>query len=175
MRLYSSARAARRSPVLDRRQVVIGLITALLFAGVLAVLGQARYVPTYLAALGAGVAIWWFLTDVAMDIRPASWHLAAIPSRRAPRGDDQRATRLGHRLTDLGASHSDPAVVYALLVSIIDDRLWSHHGIDRSRDPEGAARVLSPALRDFVQRQPPTRSLHSAKYLSLLVSQIEEL
>jgi hypothetical protein len=163
----------------ERRQVIIGLTLVAAFSGVMLVLGQAHYVPTYLCAVAAVSAIWWFVTDIAARIEPASWDLASAPSRRTPRGDDERATRLGNRLTDLGATHSDPAVVYRLLVGIIDDRLLAHHGIDRSRDGDAASALgpapLSPMLRDFVKRQPATRDLHNAKYLSRLISEIEEL
>jgi hypothetical protein len=169
---------------LERRQIIIGLALAAAFSGVLLVLGQAHYVPTYLSAVAAVWAIWWFLTDIAAPIEPVSWDLASAPSRRTPRGDDERATRLSNRLTDLGATHSDPAVVYQLLVGIIDDRLLAHHGIDRSRDGDAASALgpaplspmpLSPTLGDFVKRQPATRDLHNANYLSRLISEIEEL
>jgi hypothetical protein len=137
--------------------------------------GHPRSTGAYVGAIAACAALSWFVSDVVPYIRPVSWEILRPPHLRRGRGDDIRAMRLSHRLTELGEPHSDPAKVWQLLVQLIDDRLRLRRNIDRGTDPDAAADALGPRLSDFVIRQPPTSSLRTPDYLSAVVSEIEAL
>jgi hypothetical protein len=157
----------------DRFGVTTGAGAAV--AIVLLATGHPRSVGAYLGAIAAFAALSWFVSDVVPYIRPVSWEILRPPHLRRGRGDDIRAMRLSHRLTELGEPHSDPHKVWQLLVQLIDDRLRLRHNIDRGTDPDAAADVLGARLSDFVTHQPSTSSLRTPDYLSGVVGEIEAL
>jgi hypothetical protein len=59
------------------------------------------------------------------------------------------------------------------LVSLVDDRLMAHHGIDRSSDPVRADAVLTPALRRLMSE--PRSSGLGLRELRRIVTDIEAL
>lgn len=160
-------------PWRDRLSITAG--AGAVIAVVLAATGHPRSVGAYVGTVAAVAALSWFVSDVTPYITPVSWHLLRPQSLRRGRGDDIRAVRLSHRLTELGDAHSDPRTIWRLLVELTDDRLLHRHGIDRTTDPLAAADVLGPRLTDFVSHQPSTASLRTPDYLSAIVDEIEGL
>jgi hypothetical protein len=144
-------------------------------AALLIATGHGRSAGAYAGAVAAVAALSWFVTDVTPYISPVSWQLLRPQTLRRGRGDDLRAVRLSHRLTELGDAHSNPGTVWRLLIELTDDRLRHHHGIDRATDPQAAAEILGTRLSEFITHQPSTAALRTPDYLSAIVGEIEEL
>jgi hypothetical protein len=126
-----------------------------------------------IAVLLGGFAIGWLVTDVGRRTVRVEW---TPPRRRiTPRhGLDPRFLRLASLMRDETDRRLVSFRVHQTLVRIVDDRLQSHHGIDRATQPEQAAALLGPDVSQYVDRPPATRDLHPGQ-LDDLITRIEAL
>ncbi len=126
-----------------------------------------------IAVLLGGFAIAWLVTDLGRHIVRVEW---TPPRRRIePRhGLDPRFLRLASLMRDETDRRLVSIRVHQSLVRIVDDRLQSHHGIDRATQPEQAVAMLGPELTQYVDGPPGNRDPHP-RQLHDLISRIEAL
>lgn len=127
--------------------------------------------PLVLAGIVAVAAAAAFaLVDVFRDVTLVDW---TRPSRRARSGggDDLRVASLRHQVH--GAWWTGSTAISDTLVELVDDRLLTHHHIDRATDPDAAAAVLTPTLRRLLAG--PRRQTATATELRLILTDIEAL
>lgn len=108
--------------------------------------------------------------DLAIMVRPAVW-----PKRRnqadLPVQDRDRAKIL---LGDLyGSDRTDTSKIRESLLRVMDERLLSDHGIERTAQPEAAGELLTPRLLRLVDGAPP--QLASVREIRSILSDLEEL
>lgn len=120
-----------------------------------------------LAGLVAALAAGGFACfDLARITFPITW-----TRRQAALAQDERAVGLRRKL-NAGAQY-DSTELHDSLVTIIDDRLLAHRGIDRHRAPDEAAEVLTPRLRALVAGR--RRGITAPRELERLLTDIEDL
>jgi hypothetical protein len=161
-------RALRFDRLWRRRFIAAGAV----WVGIVVVLGLLEMRPHVVALAGIvalGAATGWLLLDVGDATSRVNW-VARRAAHRPDRGADARVRRIYHQL----GQPSDSSL-HALLVYLIDDRLGTVHGVDRSVDPLGAGTILGPELRAFVDVAPPPDALCDPATLGALLSRIEAL
>jgi hypothetical protein len=126
-----------------------------------------------IAAVLGGFALAWMITDVGPRITRVEW---TPPRRRiAPRhGLDPRFLRLASLMRDETDSRLVNFRVHQSLSRIVDDRLLTHHGVDRAAQPQQAAALLGPELTQYLE-QPPTNRDLNPHHLNQLITRIEAL
>jgi hypothetical protein len=124
--------------------------------------------------LGAIVAVLTAIFFVMVDFGTRTVGVVWLQQqdRRPPRPDrDARVTRLVQDTT--AERSSDSSRLHDTLVELVDDRLATHHDIDRALEPEAAMAALSPALRRLVAG--PRLRNANARTLRRILSDIEAL
>ncbi len=104
-------------------------------------------------------------------VTPISWS-APRPAVRPRYGLDPRFSRLSQALRENREPDALAAQLHTTLVRVIDDRLASHHGLDRGAQPEQARALLGPELSAYVSTPYPRTS---RRHLNDLLSRIEAL
>ena len=99
-------------------------------AGIVAVLAAAAFV----------------VVDVALSTGPVDWAHGQRTRERAVE-IDQRVAKL--RRDARAAANTDSRAIETTLIKLVDDALLDRRGIDRSRDPQAAERVISEGLREL--------------------------
>lgn len=144
------------------------------FAGIVLATGRDLNGGYLVAATLAVAALLWLLLDLAPSVPYTSWEVNAVYTPRQP-GSDARLERLSERLSS-GVDRDAVAYdVHRALSDVVDDRLRRNHGVDRSRDPDAAARVLGPDLTEYLTSKPHLRRSGRSQELSHLLNRIEEL
>ncbi|HEY7044036.1 MAG TPA: hypothetical protein VH419_10245 [Nocardioidaceae bacterium] len=118
-------------------------------------------------------AVGWLLADLAARVTPVDW--VAPRHRSVPRrGLDPRFSRLARKLRDDVGWEIAARDLHTTLVSIVDERLAAHHGIDRRQQPAAAQAVLGEELSGYIEEAPRVRRGQAA-YVSKLLTRIEAL
>jgi hypothetical protein len=130
-----------------------------LFVGFGILTGAATWLLVDMGMRASVAAPWDTATHVvpaanAFDVAIASWRYRIPSGVRDTHGVD--------RLRDA-------------LVELIDDRLLSHHRVDRQHDPERARAILGADLHGFVNDPGTATSLTDLRLVERLVSRIEQL
>lgn len=106
--------------------------------------------------------------DLGRTVQRVTWPL---PPESSQPLDNQRVPRTLHGID--AVVRAQPTELRQRLVDLIDDRIRTHHDIDRGTNPELADGLLTPALRRIVAdppRRPPTE-----RELWGILNDIEEL
>jgi len=95
------------------------------------------------------------------------------PPESKPAGDPP-TERIPRPLIDLGwAVRSHPTGLRPRLIALVDDRLVTHHRVDRRDAPASADDVLTPALRKLVASS--TGRIGSTREIAAMIDDIEAL
>jgi hypothetical protein len=149
--------------------VAVWVVVSLLMAAM-----QMDPSPVLIAGLvGVAAGGLCLVLDVSDVASPVSWGADRAPEGLR-RGGDVRVRTLQGQLQQ-GRNLDDGRALHGSLVEIVDDRLLTEHGIDRTADPERAAAVLGPPLTAFVTNPPPSRRLGDPAYLAAILDRIEAL
>lgn len=141
----------------------------------LALLVGSRPRPVVLAAMVASCAVLaWLASDLSQETGSASWDTSYHAHARE-RGEDVRVRRIHRMLADVGQHDTFAREVHPLLVTLIDDRLDVHYGVDRAAYPAAARRILGDELVEFAGHPPPARLSGDPRYLSSILTRIEAL
>jgi len=149
---------------------------AVTWAGLFAITAAAKTdpEPLLLATLIVGVsAIIWLAIDLSDVAERAQWSTYALSGGRR-RGADARVGMLQRALVDV-ATRDDRERLHTLLVGLIDDRLESHHGVDRTAEPARAEKILGDELSRFISAPPKPVYFGEPAYLSRILTDIEHL
>lgn len=107
---------------------------------------------------------------LAIRVRPVSWPTADGPDELAT-VDHQRVQIL---LGDIdGSGRADTSRVRERLLQLMDQRLLTEHGIDRTAHPQAAAELLTPPLLRLVDEPAPL--LRDARELRSILTDLEGL
>lgn len=124
-----------------------------------------------LAGLVAVIAAAVFVVvDVALSTESVDWTRGTRTRERAVE-TDQRVAKL--RRDARAAVSTDSRAIEATLIMLVDDALLERRGIDRTGDPDAAARVLSDPLRELTIGS--RRRLGSPRDLQRLLNDIEAI
>lgn len=134
--------SAQRTPWRWRTAVVGGGWLAAVTA--LALLEMRPAVVALAAIVTAIASVLWLVLDVSDLAAPLDWRGHADVGGTA-RGSDARVRVLRRQIFD-GNTLDGSSAVQRTLVTLIDDALLAHHGIDRAASPDAAAAVLGPDL-----------------------------
>ncbi len=153
------------------RRILYGLVWGLVAWGFTAWVGL-RPRSLLVVIVTVSCALFVGLMSVLLTrVTAISW---SAPRRQVrPRyGLDPRFSRLSRALSENRDPDVLAAQLHATLVRVIDDRLVSHHGIDRTAAPEQAHALLGAELTAYVAAPRPRSS---RKHLHDLLSRIEAL
>ncbi len=152
------------------RRTAYGILSGLVAWGFTAWVGL-RPRPLLVVIAVVSCALFVGLLSVLLPrVTAISW---SAPRRQVlPRyGLDPRFSRLSQALIENRDPDALTAQLHATLVRVIDDRLVSHHGIDRTVQPEQAYALLGAELTAYVAAPRPG----SRKHLHELLARIEAL
>ena len=153
------------------RRTAYGLVWGLVAWGFTAWVGlRPRSLLVVVATVSCALFV-GLLSELHTRVAAISW---SAPRRQVrPRyGLDPRFSRLSQSLIENRDPDVLAAQLHATLVRVIDDRLVSHHGIDRTAQPEQAYALLGAELTAYVNTPRPRSS---RKHLHELLSRIEAL
>jgi hypothetical protein len=122
-------------------------------------------------AAAAGAVL--LLLDASAQARDTDWQLVDDDPQRAP-GEDPRLSLLARVIGGQLVAHDVGDQLHRHLMSVVDQRLMAHHGVSRVADPEGAARLMGPALAGLAARSAPYPRL-TPDQIDVLIDRIEEL
>lgn len=149
------------------------LIAAGVWAMLVGVLWLADSRPSVFVLGGivaATCAVAFVMRDLIGAVAGVQW-VRLTPPARATGDGDARVESI--RRQTHGAWWTGSTEIAETLVDLVDERLRVHHQIDRTTDPAGAARVLTPALRRLVGSA--RRSTATTRELQRIVTDIEAL
>lgn len=152
------------------------LRTGLLWLGLVVALGVAGLRPNVIvitAVVGVVALTAWLTHDLADIAPPVDWRPSGERATTTY-GDDGRTRALQRQLGDQERFGAD-ARLHAHLVGIIDERLVSTHGIDRTADPQRAAVVLGPDLVGFIAASVLDAGLTDPARLDHIITRIEAI
>lgn len=128
--------------------------------------------PVLLALVVGALAVGgWLFSDIGARVQSANWRTADVTSG-SDRGADNRV-ELIHRYID-GFTRGSGDVLSPVLVSLINARVSSRHGVDRATDAATFRRVIGPELDAFIANQPGRRAM-TPHDLSDIITKIERL
>ena len=155
---------------MTRRRIVVVVSLWLLLS--LSLLGTDAdpAVPVLAGIVAVFAAAVFVVADVALPAGSVDWAHGSRTRERAVE-TDQRVTKL--RRDARAAVSTDSHAIEATLITLVDEALLERRGIDRSRDPEAAARVLSEPLRELTAGS--RRRLGSPHDLQRLLTDIEAI
>lgn len=122
------------------------------------------------AIVAVMTAVFFVMVDLVKGAVGVVWlqREAPLPTRH------DRDPRVSGLVQDMNAwRRSESSQLHDTLVELVDDRLATHHAIDRTVAPEAAMAVLSPALRRLVAG--PRLRNANARTLRRILSDIEAL
>lgn len=149
------------------------VVVAVLWLVITIPLGLTGAEPEVIALAGvllAGVAVVVSAVDLSSELTPVPWTRRSRLPPRSP-GSNWRSVTLRRQMTS--GERAGSTELRTQLVSLVDDRLMAHHGIDRSSDPVPADAVLTPALRRLMSE--PRSSGLGLRELRRIVTDIEAL
>jgi len=130
-------------------------------------------------------AVAWLVIDTGVATSAVVWRdqgsvavVSARPDRRVMilRTRLRRRTRRRGPTRVFGTVHASPAdEIVDSLLAVIDDRLLTEHGVDRSVDPAAAAEVLGPDLTRFLTDPASRLSMTQPRSLTHTLELIEQL
>ncbi len=123
--------------------------------------------------IGAGLA--WTAADLYPGARPAYWSSSVPPRHRPRRGGDFRLYRLRRDLRYTLEDNREADAIRPLLISLVEERLLSRHGVRLRTEPEAARHLLGPTLARYVAAPPGNRRRRSRSHLTTILDRIEEL
>jgi len=166
------SRARFNAPWLKRVAAVVVIWAAVVAVGVLF---QMSPRPLLLAAaVLAGGSLLWLVTDIGTATQTSRWQIAATVSQ-VTRGSDPRVGILHRSLSDPDDRRGYSRNVHPTLVSVVDERLRTRHGIDRAAEPARAREVLGDDLADFLRQPCPGPAGREPRHLADLLTRIESL
>jgi hypothetical protein len=134
---------------------------------------EPRVVVLGAALAGAATAI-WVVVDVGTGTRPMQWY-PVVETPFPGHTSDARISTIRLRIQSVGDPGSHGTRLHAALVELVDDRLFTEHGIDRFEQPERARRVIGDDLMRFVSSPPSPRELADQRTLEHIVSLVERI
>lgn len=148
-------------------------VVAVLWLVITIPLGLTGSEPEVIALAGvllAGAAVVVSAFDLSGELTPVPWTRRSRLPPRSP-GSNWRSVSLRRQMTS--GERAGSTDLRTQLVSLVDDRLAAHHGIDRVNDPAAADVVLTPALRRLMAE--PRSSSLGLRDLRRIVDDIEAL
>jgi hypothetical protein len=138
--------------------------------------GQGREVNVgYLAGVAVlSAATLWLVSDLLPAVPYVSWRVTGTYVPRQP-GPDMRLVRMSERLASNVHRDTVAVDVHHILTAVVDERLRTRHGVDRSADPASAASLLGPDLTAYLDADPHGSRFRSNRQLAKLLNRIEEL
>lgn len=155
---------------MTRRRLVVVLSMWLVLSLLLFGTDADPAIPVLAGLVAVLAAAVFVVVDVAMSAGSVDWSRGYRTRERAVE-TDQRVAKL--RRDARAAVSTDSRAIETTLITLVDDALLERRGIDRTRDPQAAERVLSEPLRELTAGT--RRRLGSPRDLQRLLTDIEAI